>query len=61
MEMYGEALVRLVQQCRGGVQVNLGGADVDMAQVRGERRQQRVDVLTLAVLLQQPSTGIGMA
>ncbi len=55
-----EALVDLRQQLGGGVQVALGGGDIHMPQVGGQRRQPGVDIAALAVPGQQAGNGEGM-
>jgi hypothetical protein len=44
-----ETLVSLFAKFSGGLKVDLGRSDLDMAEVSGEGGQKRLDVLALAV------------
>ena len=61
MKVVAEALVGLLEQFGGCVQVDLSGGDVDVTEVGGERGQQRIDIFALAVPRQHPSAGEGVA
>ena len=55
-----EALVDLREQFGGGVQVALGGGDIHMPQVGGQRRQPGVDIASLTIPGQQAGNGEGV-
>ncbi len=56
-----ETLIDLRQQLGGGLQVILGGGDIHMAQIGGQRRQPGVQVASLTVPTQQAGNGKGVA
>ena len=53
-------LIDLLQQFRGRVQIDLGGLDVHMSQVRGQPREPGIDVLPVAVPGEQALDGKGV-
>ena len=57
MKVLDEALVGLFEQFGGCLQVDLGGGDVDVAEVGSERGQLRIDILALAIPGEQPGAG----
>ncbi len=50
-------LIDLLQQLRGRVQIDLGGLDVHMSQVRGQPGEPGVDVVPVAIPGEQPAHG----
>ena len=55
-----EAVVDLREQFGGRVQIALGGSDIHMPQVGGQRRQPGVDIAPLAIPGQQAGDGEGV-
>jgi len=55
-----ESAVHFTQEFGGRLQVDLGGADIHMAHVSGQRRKPRIDIFTVPIPGQQPMDREGM-
>ena len=55
-----EPAVHFAQEFGGGLQVDLGRADVHMAHVSGQRRKPGIDIFTVLIPGQQPMDREGM-
>ena len=56
-KVFEKALVRLFAKFSGGLKVDLGRSDLDMAKVSSEGGQKRLDVVALAVAGEKPVAG----